>query len=174
VKEQEGHSLSQQGQDAPPERRRFLVRLTLGLGGLIAAALAVPAVGFVFWPLRRKVPQVWRPVGRVEDFSEGATVKVTYQEAEALPWAGKTAYGAAYVRREASGFVAFSAFCTHTACPVRWVQGAQLFLCPCHGGAFHANGAVAAGPPPAPLPRLGVRVRDGLVEIQPPSLPMTT
>jgi menaquinol-cytochrome c reductase iron-sulfur subunit len=173
VKDHESPPLSEQSQDIPPERRRLFLRITLGLGGLIAAGASAPALGFLFWPLRHREEQEWRPVGRVEDFTEGDTVKVTYEKANALAWAGMAAYGAAYVRREASGFVAFSAYCTHTACPVRWVQGARLFLCPCHGGAFHANGAVAAGPPPAPLPQLAVRVRDGQVEIQPASIPMT-
>ena len=50
--------------------------------------------------------------------------------------------------------------------PVGWVEGAELFLCPCHGGAFHRDGTVAAGPPPRPLPRLDVRVRGGRVELR--------
>jgi menaquinol-cytochrome c reductase iron-sulfur subunit len=49
---------------------------------------------------------------------------------------------------------------------VRWEKDAQLFLCPCHGGAFYADGSVAAGPPPGPLNRYPVRVNQGQVEIQ--------
>ena len=35
---------------------------------------------------------------------------------------------------------------------------AQLFKCPCHGGVYDRNGAVVAGPPPAPLATLATRV----------------
>ena len=36
---------------------------------------------------------------------------------------------------------------------------AELFLCPCHGGVYYADGTVAGGPPPQPLFRYGVRDR---------------
>jgi menaquinol-cytochrome c reductase iron-sulfur subunit len=39
-------------------------------------------------------------------------------------------------------------------------------MCPCHGGVYYEDGTVAVGPPPAPLARYPVRVRDGEVEIQ--------
>jgi len=59
------------------------------------------------------------------------------------------------------------------ACPVRWLQDAKLFLCPCHGGVYYSSGETAAGPPPKPLPRYPVRVRNGKVEIQTSTLPIT-
>jgi menaquinol-cytochrome c reductase iron-sulfur subunit len=161
---------------ASPERRRFLVRLTLGLGGVMGLVVATPVLGFLFWPVTRayRKQHPWRPVGRVEDFALGETIKVTYLEAQPVEWSGYAAYGAAYVRREGEGrFVAFSAYCTHTACPLKWVAGARLFLCPCHGGAFHADGTVAAGPPPHPLPRHEVRIREGQVEIRTRPIPVS-
>lgn len=162
-------------EESPPERRKFLVRLTLGLSGVMAAAIATPVLGFLLWPVRRRLQHEWRPVGRVEEFALGQTVKVIYLEPATLEWAGETERGAAYVRREGEErFVAFSAFCTHTACPLKWEQGARLFLCPCHGGAFHADGTVAAGPPPRPLPQHEVRIRNGQVEILTRDLGLTS
>ena len=55
---------------------------------------------------------------------------------------------------------------------MRWLADAQLFLCPCHGGVYNGDGSVAAGPPPKPLPRYPVRVRDGRVEILTSPLPV--
>ena len=47
----------------------------------------------------------------VEEFPVGATVQVRYLAGAGLPWAGYSADGAAYVRREDPGrFVAFSAY----------------------------------------------------------------
>ena len=83
-----------------------------------------------------------------------------------VPWAGVTGQTAAWLRREPNGeFVAFAVNCTHLGCPVRWIEAAQLFMCPCHGGVYNKDGTVAAGPPPRPLVRYGVRVHDGQVEI---------
>lgn len=149
------------------DRRRALLLFILGLSAAGAAAIAAPIVGLLLWPLRRRAADEWYPIGRVRDFAVGATVKVIYQESGHLPYSGLLGQSAAFVRRqEERGFVAFSIYCTHTGCPVRWVEGAQLFLCPCHGGAFHSDGSVAAGPPPVPLMRHEVRVRDDLVELR--------
>jgi menaquinol-cytochrome c reductase iron-sulfur subunit len=85
-----------------------------------------------------------------------------------------TARTAAWLRRDdETGFTAFAVNCTHLGCPVRWIQGAELFLCPCHGGVFTRNGTVAAGPPPRPLTRYPVRIRNGQVEIQTTPTPIT-
>jgi Rieske Fe-S protein len=55
---------------------------------------------------------------------------------------------------------AFSATCTHQPCTVQYA-GSQI-QCPCHGGAFDPNnGAVLGGPPPTPLPELGVVIQNG-------------
>jgi menaquinol-cytochrome c reductase iron-sulfur subunit len=156
-------------------RRSFLARLSLTLGGLCAAMLGVPAVGFVIAPLFRKVPDVWTPVGKVGDFEIGKTVNVPFPDSSPLPWAGITAKSSAWLRREADGrFIAFAAHCTHMGCPVRWLPDAELFMCPCHGGVYYQDGAVAAGPPPKPLVRYDVRIANGQVEIQAAAIPITT
>jgi menaquinol-cytochrome c reductase iron-sulfur subunit len=147
-------------------RKAFLERLILLLGGLTSLLVGVPLVGFIFKPLFKALPPVWRPVGPVDSFKAGETVAVTFLQASPLPWAGVTAKTAAWLRRESDGaFTAFSVSCTHLGCPVRWRPDAQLFMCPCHGGVYYKDGAVAAGPPPKPLPRYETRVMDGQVEI---------
>ena len=156
-------------------RRKFLNRMSLGLAGVCAVVVGVPAASFVFAPLFRKVAGAWREVGAVNDFALGETVSVTFEDPSPLPWAGVTARAAAWLRRENEDtFTAFSAHCTHLGCPVRWMPGANLFLCPCHGGVYYADGSVAAGPPPLPLFRYDVRVRDARVEIKATAIPITT
>ena len=54
------------------------------------------------------------------------------------------------------------------------MEGAELFMCPCHGGVFYKDGRVAAGPPQAPLSRYGVRVNKDDVEILAPPVPIQT
>ena len=148
-------------------RRRFLEQLSLVLVGLGGAMVAVPATGFILAPLFRADPGVWRAVGAVGNFKVGETTAVEFLDSSPLPWAGVAAKSAAWLRRTSGEeFIAFAITCSHLGCPVRWQQSARLFMCPCHGGVYYEDGTVAAGPPPAPLARYPVRVRDGEVEIQ--------
>lgn len=164
-------------QPTPEEisRRTFAARLSIACGGLCAAIMAVPLVGFVLGPLFRKVPDSWISVGKVDDFEIGKTVDVEISDPSPLPWAGVTAKSAAWLRREsADEFIAFSVNCTHMGCPVRWLPDAELFMCPCHGGIYYKDGQVAAGPPPKPLYRFKVRVLNGGVQIKAAPVPITT
>jgi menaquinol-cytochrome c reductase iron-sulfur subunit len=161
---------------APPEvveRRRFLARVSVGLGACMGLGVAAPMAGFVMAPLFRKVPHEWRSVGRAGDFVVGHTVSVTFADASPLPWAGVTAKTAAWLRRvNEDTFVAFSVNCAHLGCPVRWLPDARLFMCPCHGGVYYADGTVAAGPPPHALSQYPVRVREGEVEVHTEPIPI--
>ena len=61
-----------------------------------------------------------------------------------------------FVRREeAPGtqaqFLVMAVNCTHLGCPVTWFADSGLFMCPCHGGVYYANGEHASGPPPRGL-----------------------
>ena len=155
-----------------PSRRRWLSTIGVTLGGIAAVAVATPVVGFILAPLLERTPRIWRRVGAVGDFTVGTTVEVTFEDSSPLPWAGVTARTAAWLRRvDDTTFTAFAANCTHLGCPVRWLPDAKLFMCPCHGGVYDASGFVTAGPPPRPLARYDVRVRDGLVEIATMPLP---
>jgi menaquinol-cytochrome c reductase iron-sulfur subunit len=154
-------------------RRRLLSRLSLGLGALAGAVVAVPILSYLLSPLLNRAPNTWRDVGRVDDFRIDQTVEVSFEEPSPLPWAGQTARTAAWLRRTGpDSFVAFAVNCTHLGCPVNWRPEARLFLCPCHGGVFYADGRVAGGPPPRPLVRYDVRVQDGAVQILTRNLPV--
>jgi menaquinol-cytochrome c reductase iron-sulfur subunit len=170
----ESLSNTQNGDQLSPERRAFLARLSIVLIAISGAIVAVPALGFILAPLFGRAPRVWRRVGTLNDFKVGQTVKVDFLDPSPLSWAGVTAQTAAWLRREdEKTFIAFTLHCTHLGCPVRWIDSAELFLCPCHGGVFYSDGNVAAGPPPSPLPRLPVRVRDGQVEVMASAIPLT-
>ncbi|MDP9189542.1 MAG: Rieske 2Fe-2S domain-containing protein, partial [Actinomycetota bacterium] len=54
-------------------------------------------------------------------------------------------------------------------CPVRYVEAAANFICPCHGGVYDFDGKVIGGPPVRPLDRFQTRTSaDGLqVEVGP-------
>jgi quinol---cytochrome c reductase iron-sulfur subunit, bacillus type len=143
-------------------RRKFLSRISLGLSALAGLVVSVPIVAYLLSPLLRPAPRVWRDLGLVESFRVGETVEVAFEEPSPLPWAGQTARTAVWLRRGGKQeFTAFGLNCTHLGCPVNWLQDAQLFLCPCHGGVYYADGSVAGGPPPEPLSQYQVRIVDG-------------
>jgi menaquinol-cytochrome c reductase iron-sulfur subunit len=170
----ETHNKEQSTTPEFTERRRFLNQVSIALSGVIAALIGIPFISFLFASEREEKGQIWQPIGTLEDFPIGETVKVTFFDPRPLPWAGFSARAAAWVRQEeADQFIALSIYCTHVGCPVRWAEEAQLFLCPCHGGSFYRNGAVAGGPPTEALDRYNVRVRNGEVELlaQPQPLP---
>jgi menaquinol-cytochrome c reductase iron-sulfur subunit len=157
----------------PIGRRRFLERLSLGLSGLAAAVVSVPLLSYLLSPLLRPAPRLWLDVGPVDAFPTGQTVLRTIPEVSPLPWAGQTAETAIWVRRiGAQEFVVFAVNCTHLGCPVNWRPEAGLFLCPCHGGVYYADGRVAGGPPPRPLFRYATRVEEGRLQVRSQPLPI--
>jgi menaquinol-cytochrome c reductase iron-sulfur subunit len=156
-------------------RRQFLAKISIALSSIAGAFVAIPVVGSIIAPLFQKKPEIWRAVGAIESFKIGDTVKVEYLDSSPLPWAGITAKSAAWLRRVGEErFIAFSVNCAHLGCPVRWVVGAELFMCPCHGGVYYKDGSVASGPPPRGLYQYPVRVQSGQVEILASPIPITT
>ena len=97
-------------------------------------------------------PSAWIPLGPVGQFPEGQTRLAVYRNPFTRPWDGATSEIPCWVRRVESGqFQVFAINCTHLGCPVRWFQESKLFMCPCHGGAYYADGSRASGPPPRGL-----------------------
>jgi Rieske Fe-S protein len=167
-----------------PGRRTFFGWLTYGLGAVAAAAVGVPFVGYLFGV--RKAPVEWLALGRVADFPQGQTRRVTFDNPIRQPWDGMVARTGIYVRYQgrdeheadeakAHQFLVLAANCAHLGCPVEWFQESGLFLCPCHGGVYYANGERASGPPPQGLFRCVYRVtriRGALhLEVQAPHYP---
>ncbi len=152
------------------------MHVSIALGSIAAVLVGIPIVGSILAPIIKKPEPEWRAVGALESFSVGGGyVKVDYVNTSPLPWAGVTAQSAAWLRRESEDkFIAFSVNCAHLGCPVRWIEGAKLFMCPCHGGVYYEDGSVAAGPPPRGLYQYPVRVNNGQVEILASPIPITT
>src|SRR5205823_10968313 len=106
---------------------------------IAAAMVSVPIIGFVLASLR-KTPPVWISLGPLSQFPEGSTRMAVFLNPYRRPEDGQTAHIPAWVRRLGQNeFKVFAVNCTHLGCPVRWFEESQLFLCPCHGGAFYAD-----------------------------------
>ena len=66
-------------------------------------------------------------------------------------------------------FIALSGICPHLGCQVHWESQNSRFFCPCHNGAFDAEGVAIAGPPAdarQSLARYPLMVEKGLLFIE--------
>jgi menaquinol-cytochrome c reductase iron-sulfur subunit len=154
-------------------RRSLLMKVGIVLNGLVGLAIATPIIRYLFFPIRGKDGYLsWISLGGVDDFAEGETRLVTYRNPFTRPWDGETGDVPAYVRREnGNQFTVFAVNCAHLNCPVRWFPQSQLFMCPCHGGVYYANGDRAAGPPDRGLFTYPTRVTNGSLMIYAGQMP---
>lgn len=119
----------------------------------------------------------WIDLGPTGSFPHHETKQVTFANPLGQSWDGVTAQTSVFVRRQeddseaAPEFLVFAVNCAHLGCPVSWFPQSGLFMCPCHGGVYYANGERASGPPPHGLFRCSYRVRGGRLEIQAPHYP---
>lgn len=157
------------------DRRRFLSRITIALSAGMAALVGVPILGYLLAPLVRPLPDDYVDVGAVDGFVLGETTLVRFRDPSPLPWAGQLAETALWVRRVsqtgAEAFQVFSVHCTHLGCPVNWRAEARIFLCPCHGGVYYADGTVAGGPPERPLFERDWKISAGKLFVKAQPLP---
>jgi menaquinol-cytochrome c reductase iron-sulfur subunit len=158
-------------------RRRFMTGTVHGAGAIAVSAFALPALGFAAGSaLFDRPPVDWEAIGAPEDFPDDTYVPRVVTEVAGIGQIGRTTI---YVRARndddpppnppgiEEDFIAVSTRCMHLGCPVRYVDAAQRFICPCHGGVYNFQGAVDGGPPVRPLDRFYTRVRNGQVEIGP-------
>lgn len=163
-------------------RRTFLVRMLLGAGGALAAALAIPVFSLGPAPGRELFQTPWRAGLRIvtgdgtplrpDDlglntvrtvFPEGAigshdaaTVLIRVRPSD-LQLDGRAS------EWTPEGCVGYSKICTHAGCPVGLYRAEdQALLCPCHQSTFDVlRGAVPTfGPAARPLPQLPMGVDD--------------
>jgi menaquinol-cytochrome c reductase iron-sulfur subunit len=135
---------------AKHSRRAFLFKLSLLVNGAVGAVMAVPIIGYLLGPAEKKSASdnSWVTLGTLNDFPEGETRLVNYRNPVTTSWDGQTGDVPCWVRRvSGTTFQVFAINCAHLGCPVRWFAQSKLFLCPCHGGAYYADGARASGPP---------------------------
>jgi len=68
------------------------------------------------------------------------------------------------IRSRDGSYAAFGQKCTHLSCPVHYSKQNDRLECPCHEGGFDARtGQVLYGPPPRPLDKIDIEVRNGEV-----------
>jgi menaquinol-cytochrome c reductase iron-sulfur subunit len=148
-------------------RRRFMTGTANVAGAVAASAFLLPALGFALGPVFEKHEQRWQAVGSPDDFPEDTYVPKVITIVDGIGQAGKST---AYIRKrnpkidtdkpdKYNQYIAISTRCMHLGCPVRFVEAAGRFICPCHGGVYGFDGKVDGGPPVRPLDRFYTEVR---------------
>jgi Rieske Fe-S protein len=144
------------------DRRDFLSKATLAIGGLITAALGIPAVAYILGPaFQDTTTQNWTRLGAINKVELGTPTLFKVKMERQTGWIVEEEKLSAYVLTDnGRDFIAMSNICTHLGCRVRWISDREQFFCPCHDGVFDKEGNVVSGPPPRPLDRYEIRVED--------------
>ena len=160
-------------------RRRFMVGTVNVAGAVATMGFLLPVLGFAAGtPLFERPPAIWTPVGPPDDLPSDNYVPKVIRIVQGVGEIGLTT---AYVRKRNADkqidpdnaflggveVVALSDRCMHLGCPVRYVDAAKRFICPCHGGVYDFAGRPTGGPPVRPLDRYYTRIRNGQLEIGP-------
>jgi menaquinol-cytochrome c reductase iron-sulfur subunit len=156
-------------------RRRFMSATATAAGAIATAAFTLPALGFAIAPVFDRAAISWQDIGPLSGFTDSNYAPVTITLEQDL---GQAGLSLAYVRRHNPHIdgpvkdrydhvIAISSRCVHVGCPVRYVQAAESFVCPCHGGVYNFRGMRVGGPPPRPLDRFYTLIRRGRVLLGP-------
>ena len=154
-------------------RRWLLLKVGALFNAVVGVAVAVPVVKYLLSPVKPdSAYKSWVSLGSIGEFPVGETRLAKFTNPVGLEWDGTTDHVACWVRRiSQQEFQVFAINCAHLGCPVRWFPQSQLFMCPCHGGAYYADGSRASGPPERGLFTYDVKIVAGNLQINAGQMP---
>lgn len=156
--------------EAPPpiERRNFLSSASsavMAFGLAAGYGLFATIIGWFMFPFQGN-RTIWQYVANLKEFPQGGSQ--TYE----APAGQKVVISRLQGKDTADDFIALSSVCPHLGCQVHWESNKDRFFCPCHNGAFDAEGQPLEGPPKdanQTLSRYPLKVENGLLFIEVPS-----
>lgn len=154
-------------------RRWLLLKIGAFFNAVVGMAVAVPVVKYLLSPVKPdSAYKSWVSLGSIDSFPVGETRLAKFTNPIGRTWDGETDGVACWVRRTAAReFQVFAINCAHLGCPVRWFPQSQLFMCPCHGGAYYADGSRASGPPERGLFTYDAKIVEGNLQINAGQMP---
>ena len=154
--------------------RRWLL-LTVGafFNAIVGVAVAVPVVKYLLSSVKSdNAYKSWVSLGPIDTVPVGETRLSKFTNPVSREWDGETDRVACWVRRiSEKEFQVFAINCAHLGCPVRWFPQSGLFMCPCHGGAYYADGSRASGPPERGLFTYDTKIVAGALQINAGQMP---
>lgn len=141
------------------DRRGFHLAVINGLGALMTAALAIPAVLYIFAVPKSRKSGGWIDAGDISSIPLNSPEELVFRRTRVDGWKVVSERATAWViRKTGSDVVALAPQCTHLGCAYHWATDKQEFECPCHTSNFSMEGKVLGGPAPRPLDRYDVKV----------------
>ncbi|MFH1186000.1 MAG: ubiquinol-cytochrome c reductase iron-sulfur subunit [Chloroflexota bacterium] len=151
-------------------RRDFMKGAIAVIGGLIGAALGIPAIAYVVGPALKRDQSDWLRLGALSEIELGTPTLFKPRVIRQNGWMAEEENIGVFVHTEdGRQYTALSNICTHLGCRVRWIAERQQFLSPCHNGVFDKHGYVVSGPPPRPLDEFETKIEEGNLYIQLPA-----
>jgi len=134
-------------------KRRDFLNVLLGTGFIAwLGALLFPVFKYLEPPTVEEVKVSNVKIGAVDDMEKDSGKIIKFGNKPVI------------VIRKANGdYIVFSAVCTHLDCIVQYRKDYEQIYCACHNGRYDLNGRVASGPPPAPLQKYSVTIKDSEV-----------
>jgi len=131
-------------------KRRDFLNILLG-GGFFAwlIALLFPVFKYLNPPAVEEVKVSSVKIGPVDSMEKDSGKIIKFGNKPVI-----------VVRKKSGEYVAFGAVCTHLDCIVQFRKDYNQIYCACHNGRYDLNGRVVSGPPPAPLTKFGVTIKD--------------
>lgn len=151
-------NLENQEKKVGKTRRDFLNVLLSG--GLIAwiAAVSYPIFRYLKPPKIDVIKVNSVKIGKVSDMQKDSGKIIKFGNEPVI------------VLRLANGnYRAFSATCTHLSCIVQYRKDYGQIYCACHNGRYDLHGRNISGPPPAPLAKYDIAIKNDEVTVYKPS-----
>ena len=142
--------------------RRFFLKKVCNLFSIIGLFTAMVLYLFYVFPKQvRKKKVVFIYVCEEDELP----IQGVKQYVIDYPPYGKSVTKKIFIVKTGKKLLVFSSVCTHLGCLINWQRTENRFMCPCHGGQYDIQGNVVAGPPPAPLNRLPLKIEHQKVYI---------
>jgi len=142
--------MSEEQKSSNNNNRRDFLGMLLG-GGFFAwiISLFYPVLKYLDPPKVEEVKVSSVKIGAVEDMEKDSGKIIKFGNKPVI-----------VVRKPEGEYVAFVGVCTHLDCIVQFRKDYGQIYCACHNGRYDLNGRNVSGPPPAPLKRFGITIKD--------------
>lgn len=158
------NAVTQESTEQRATRRAFYLSVIYGLWALMSAALAIPAVVYLFLPPKPRKDSEWVELGDIGKLEPKVPVEMVFRKNRLDGWKLLSEKSTAWVvKLSDKEVIAFGPQCTHLGCAYHWDERKREFLCPCHSSNFSLEGKVLSGPAPRPLDRYETKVENNKV-----------